>query len=167
MILNPEGAGSDPIRAQVAEAHRKAMMIALAMTASIAIYVVIGLVVVSAKESEAGLGQPPLAFVTLVTFLALGSTVLRRTQLRQMRLEAVAGARGIDGLLRHLFTMTIISAALAEAIGILALLVSFFGGGQFYVVIFGVVALVVMLSSYPRRAAWEKIAEYFAATLPR
>ncbi|HSE97572.1 MAG TPA: hypothetical protein VLD57_04825 [Blastocatellia bacterium] len=167
MILNPEGAGTDPLRAQVAQVHRKAMLITLAMTASIVIYVVIGIVVVSTREGRAGLEQPPLAFVTLVTFLALGSTVLRRTQLRQMRLEAVAGTRGIDGLLRHLFTMTIISAALAEAIGILALLVSFFGGDQFYVVIFGVVALVVMLSSYPRRAAWEKIAEYFATTLAR
>jgi ABC-type microcin C transport system permease subunit YejB len=62
--------------------------------------------------------------------------------------------------------VTLIAAAIAETIGMIALLVSFFGGGQFYVIIFGVVGLVVILSSYPRRAAWEKIVEYYAATMP-
>lgn len=165
-MLNAQDLNPDPLRAKVAYAHRKAKIIVLAMTASIVMYMVIGLVILSVKESGAGLEQPPLSFITLVAFLALGSTALRRTQFRQMRLQAVAGARGIDGLLRHLLVMTIISAAIAEAIGVLALLVSFFGGGQFYVIIFSVVGLVVMLSSYPRRAAWEKIVEYFAATMP-
>lgn len=165
-MVNQRDSGSEPWRAEVAAAHRKAIIIVLAMTASIAMYMVIGLVVVSVKDAGAGLEQPPLIFITLVTFLALASTALRRTQFRQMRLQAVAGARGIDGLLRHLFMMTILSAAIGEAIGMLALLVSFFGGGQFYVVIFSVVALVVILSSYPRRVAWEKIVEYFAATMP-
>jgi hypothetical protein len=166
VILNPQDASSGPSSARVAGVHRKALMVVLVMAASIVIYVVIGLVVVSMKEAEPEFEQPPLLFITLVTFLALASTAVRRTQLRQMRLEAVVGARGIDGLLKHLFTVTLIAAAIAETIGMIALLVSFFGGGQFYVIIFGVVGLVVILSSYPRRAAWEKIVEYYAATMP-
>ncbi|HWP42659.1 MAG TPA: hypothetical protein VNO14_05450 [Blastocatellia bacterium] len=166
MILDSQNTSSDPLRAQVGQFHRKARVIVLAMLASIVMYMIVGLVVVGLKEAGSGLEQPPLSFITLVAFLALASTALRRTQFRQMRLQAVAGARGIDGLLRHLMTMTIASAAIAETIGVLALLVSFFGGGQFYVIIFSVVALVVVLSSYPRRAAWEKIVEYYAATMP-
>lgn len=166
MTFDPQEVSSGPSRAQGAEVHRKALIVVLALTASIVIYMVIGLVVVSMKKAEPEFEKPPLLFITLVTFLALASTAVRRTQLRQMRLQAVVGARGIDGLLKHLFTVTLISAAIAESIGVMALLVSFFGGGQFYVIIFGVVGLVVILSSYPRRAAWEKIVEYYAATMP-
>jgi hypothetical protein len=166
VILNPQESSPDPPRAQAGETYQRARIIVLAMAASIVVYMIIGLAIVSIGGGEAELEQPPLLFITLVAFLALASTALRRTQFSHMRLQAVAGARGIDGLLSHLFTMTLISAAIAESIGILALLVSFFGGGQFYVIIFSVVGLVVALSSYPRRAAWEKIVEYFAATMP-
>jgi sulfite exporter TauE/SafE len=152
---------------RVATVHRTATILVLAIGASIVLYTVIGLVVVGQEAGRARVEQPPLAFITGVIFLAFGATTLRRTQLRQIRLQAVAGARGVDGLIKHLFTTTIITTALAEMIGMLGLMVSFFGGGQFYVIIFGLVGLVVLLASYPRRAAWEKIVEYFAATMPQ
>jgi hypothetical protein len=150
------------VRSQVAAVHRKAQIIVLAMTISVLICTVIGFWL-AGSQAVTRTGQMPVAFIVGVIFLALGSTALRRTQLRWLRLQTVGEARGVEGLLKHLFTVTLISVALAEAIGVLALLVGILTGEQFYVLVFGVVAMVVLLSSYPRRTAWERAAEYFAS----
>ena len=100
------------------------------------------------------------------TRAVLKAITLRRTQLRALRLEVVTGLRGIDGLLKHLVNITIISAALAEIIGVLAIVVAFFGGTAWDVVRLGIVGLVVTLYSYPRREAWQRTIDYYAATAP-
>ncbi len=150
------------VRSQVAAVHRKAQAIVLAFTVSVLICTVIGFWL-AGSQTVTRTGQMPVGFVVGVIFLALGATALRRTQLRWLRLQAIGEARGVEGLLKHLFTVTLISTALAEAIGVLALLVGLLTGEQFYVLVFGVVAMVVLLSSYPRRMAWERAAEYFAS----
>ncbi|HEY7546083.1 MAG TPA: hypothetical protein VID27_14425, partial [Blastocatellia bacterium] len=60
-----------------------------------------------------------------------------------------------------------IASALAEAIGVLGLLIGFLGGSQMEVISLGVISFAMTLSNYPRRAAWEQVVDYFAATLPR
>lgn len=149
---------------RVAAAHRSAQVIVMAFAASIVVYMFIGFLIaprVSQVES-----QVPIPFYVGAVFLAFGSIALRRTQLRPLRLEVVAGLRGPDGLLKHLVNMTIISAALAEAIGVLAIAVAFSGGTLWDVVRLGVVALVITLYSYPRRQAWQQIVDYYAAAVP-
>lgn len=150
------------VRPQVAAAHRKAQTIMLVLTGSILLCAVIGFWLAGSR-TVTRTGQMPVAFVVGVIFLALGATALRRTQLRWLRLQAIGETRGVEGVLKHLLTVTLISAALAEAIGVLALLVGILTGEQFYVLVFGLVAIVVLLSSYPRRMAWERAAEYFAS----
>jgi hypothetical protein len=153
-------------RSRVAAAHRTARLVVIFMAVSVIVYTVIGLVVVS--SSEGSVEQPSWlkGFYVVALFLALGSVAIRRTQLRWLRLQAVAGLRGAEGLVAHFARVTIISAALAEAIGILGLLSSFFGGGQRDVLTFGIISLLVLLFSYPRRAAWEQTANYFASNAP-
>ena len=151
------------LHAQVTNVHRKAQVIVLAFAMNILIFTAIGFWLAGTRTG-ARPAQMPIAFIVGVIFLALGATALRRTQLRWLRLQAVGTTRGIDGVLKHLFTITLISAALAEAIGVLALLVGVIAGEQFYVLIFGLVAVVVLLASYPRRMAWERAAEYFASS---
>ena len=150
------------VRSQVAAAHRKAQTIVLVLASSILFCTLIGFWL-AGSPTITRTGQMPVAFVVGVIFLALGATALRRTQLRWLRLQSVGEARGVEGLLKHLFSVTLISAALAEAIGVLALIVGLLTGEQFYVLVFGLVAIVVLLSSYPRRMAWERAAEYFAS----
>jgi hypothetical protein len=55
---------------------------------------------------------------------------------------------------------------MAEVIGTLAFAVVFFGGDQNAVLSLGIVGLVVALSAYPRRRAWQQAVDYFAATIP-
>ena len=152
------------ISMRVAAAHRSAQVIVIAFAASIVVYMFIGFLL-APRISQVD-SQVPIPFYVAAVFLAFGSITLRRTQLRPMRLEVVAGLRGTDGLLKHLVNITIISAALAEMIGVLAVVVAFSGGTIWDVVRLGVVALVITLYSYPRRAAWQKTIDYFAATVP-
>ena len=167
MISDSQGIHSTkPVASQVAEAHRPAELIVLSVAFSVAIYLIIGLIIVNSAESEAESSRFRIPFFVAALFLSLGSIALRRTQLQWMRLQAVAGSKGVSGLLRHLSKFTIISAVIAEMIGLLALPMSFLGGSSTDVLVLGIIGLMVSLSSYPRRGAWEKAANYFASSAP-
>jgi hypothetical protein len=157
---------TDALEARVAEAQRKASMIVLAITASIVLYVAIALYVVSLRQPRGLTDQTRISFYVAATFLALGSIFYRRAQMRRIRLEVVTGLRGITGLLKHFFQVTVVSVAMADLIGVLALVVGFSGGDQNDVVRFGVVALAVALYNYPRRRSWQQAAAYFVETMP-
>jgi len=147
----------------VAAAHRTAVILVLAFALSILVYTGVGLLMLSLRGPHVQ-AELPYAFYAAAAALAIGSIVLRRAQLHRMRLEAVAATRGVDGLIKHLLNATIISAALAEVIGVLALVVVFFGGEQSDVIRLGVVALLISLYNYPRRSAWQRAVDYFSAT---
>jgi hypothetical protein len=157
-----EAVAREALHARVATFHSKAKTVVLAVLGSIVMLSAIGFWI-AGERAALPTRQMPIAFVVGVIFLALGATAIRRTQLRWLRLEAVGNLRGVDGVLKHLLRMTVIVAALAEAIAVLSLLVGVLAGEQFYVMVFGLVAIVVLLSSYPRRMAWERAAEYFAS----
>ncbi|MFL6215817.1 MAG: hypothetical protein ACJ74J_18180 [Blastocatellia bacterium] len=152
--------------ARVAEAHRRASFIVMAIITSILVYVVIALYIVSRPSSRGFSTQTRISFYAAAAFLAFGSIFYRRSQMRRMRLEVVTGLRGIKGLLKHFFQVTIVCVAMADLIGLLTLVVSFVGGDKSDVVRFGIVAVAVALFAYPRRRSWQQAAEYFAETMP-
>src|SRR5205085_5140516 len=154
------------LEARVAEAHRKASILVMALAASVVLYAAIALYVISQRPARGLTEQTRYGFYFAATFLAFGSIFYRRTQMRRIRLEVVAGLRGVAGLLRHFFIVTLVSAAMAEAIGLLGLVVSFLGGDQNDVARFAVVAIAIVLYSYPRRRAWQQAAAYVAETMP-
>jgi len=154
------------IDSRVRAAHAKASMIVLAFAASIVLYIAIGIFNISSHPSGVGATNLPYSFYVGAIFLALGSIAYRRAQMRRLRLEAVAALRGVDGLIKHFFQVTLVSAALAELIGILAVVISLMGGEQSDVIRIGIVALVVELFTYPRRSAWQRAVAYFTASSP-
>jgi hypothetical protein len=147
----------------VAAAHRTALTLVIALAMSVVVYAGAGLLILSLRGSRAQ-ASLPYAFYGAAAVLAIGSILLRRAQLHRMKLEVVAGTRGVDGLIKHLLNATILAAAIAEVIGILALIVVFFGGDQGDVVRLGVVALAVSLYNYPRLSSWQRVVDYFSAT---
>lgn len=154
------------IQSRVAEAYRKAKVIVLALAASIIVYVAVGLVLLNSPQPRVMPSTVRIPFYVAALFLALGSIVVRRAQMRPMRLEVIAGLRGIGGLVNHFLQVSVVSAVLAEVIGVLALAVVFFGGDRGDVINLGVVALVITLSNYPRRGAWQRAVDYYVATMP-
>lgn len=153
------------LHAQVAVAHRTALILVFAFAMSIIVFAGIGFLILSVRSTGMRAGLP-YAFYGAAAVLAIGLIVIRRTQLVRTKLEVIAATRGVEGLIKHLVNTTIIAAAIAEAIGMLALAVAFFGGDQNDVVRLGGVALAVSLYNYPRRLAWQRAADYFFATLP-
>jgi len=149
--------------AQVAAVHRTALTLVLALTMSIVVYTGVGLLILNLRGNQIQ-AQVPYAFYAAAAVLAIGSLLLRRAQLHRMKLEAVAATRGVEGIIKHLMNTTILSAAIAEIIGVLALLVAFFGGDQNDVIRLGIVSLAASLYNYPRRSAWQRVVDYFTAT---
>ena len=149
-------------RSRVAAAHRTALTLVLAFAMSIVIYVGVGILIRGAlpPNMRADLRYASYAAAAI---LAIGSIIVRRTQLHRMKLEVVAARRGVDGLIKHLLNATLLAAAMAEIIGVLALLVAFFGGDRSEIIRLGVVALAVSLYNYPRRSAWQQVVDYYSA----
>jgi hypothetical protein len=167
VIFTPEhGTPSTEARTRVAAARRSAAIIVLAVALSIVVYIVAGIFLLDGSGLRVAPEQSRLMFIMIAVFLALGSIGLRRTQLSASKLQSVVAQRGIEGLIKHLFTMTLIMAALAEGIGILSILVGRFGGTQLDVVTFGLVAGIILFSNFPRRAAWERAVVFFGSNGP-
>lgn len=160
MIFNPQGAPGQKsdLRRQVAAAHRTAAMIVIAVGFSVGIYIAVGLLLAGRSPATSAY---QMHFLIAAGMLAFASIAYRRSQFMGMRLEVIAARRGVSGLLRHFVLTTIIAAAIAEVVGVLALAITFFGGSQRDLFIIGVVGLFVTFSSYPRLAAWQKTAAYF------
>ena len=154
---------AEETRSRVAAAHRTALTLVLAFAMSILIYAGVGLLILGMRGTNTR-AELPYAFYAAAAILAIGSIVIRRAQMHRMKLEVVAGTRGVEGLIKHLVSATILAASIAEVIGVLSLLVAFFGGDRGDVIRLGVVALAVSFYNYPRRSAWQRVVDYFSAT---
>jgi hypothetical protein len=163
---NPEQAHLPAtLNSQVSAAHKTALIIVLTFAMSIVVYMGVGLLKLNLKGANVQ-AQLPFPFYGGAAALAIGSILVRRALLHRTKLEVVAVTRGMEGLIKHLLNSTIIAAALAEVIGLLALVVAFFGGDQNDVIRLSLVGLAVLVWNYPRRSAWERAVYYFAATAP-
>ena len=166
MTSNPEQAHPQAsLSSPVGAAHKTALIIVLTFAMSIVIYMGVGLLKLNLKGGSVQ-AQLPFTFYGGAAALAIGSILVRRALLHRTKLEVIAVTRGVEGLIKHLLTATIIAAAMAEVIGMLALAVAFFGGDQNDVIRLTIVGLAVLVWNYPRRSAWERAVYYFAATAP-
>jgi hypothetical protein len=157
VIFNPAQQTS---RTRVSAAYRTAMTIAMALTGSIVLYIVIGLILLRSR-SAVSRDELLIPFYGASAAFAIGSLAFRRIQMQAPRLESVVARRGVEGLVGHLVATTIISGALVEVVGLLGLLLSLMSGDLTHVVRLGVVALAVSVYNFPRLRAWQQAVEYF------
>jgi hypothetical protein len=163
-MLDLQGQRAD-LRPKLAMAHRTAMLLIMGFAVSIGVYVAIG-VLLLARITDTRPTLSPVPFYVATVFLALGSVFFRRSQMHRFRLEAVTLKRGPEGLIRHFVNVTIISAALAEAIGALGLVASLLTANSDIVIRLGIVALAIIFYNYPRLGAWQHAIDYYSATMP-
>src|SRR5215472_17211718 len=126
MIAGRSPLGASAIRA----AHRLAWLIMISISISVAIYTVVGLLVVAARGEPQEQPQLRIPFYVAALFLALGSFSFRRTQLRRIKLQGVAATRGREGLVKYLVNVTIIAIVMGELIGLIGLALAFLGATQ-------------------------------------
>jgi hypothetical protein len=95
----------------------------------------------------------------IVIFLGLGALVLRRVRFNAARLQAVADARGVTALLASLQKTTVFVAAIGGAVALVGYLAYLLSLEPWDMLRAGVVAVAVLLYSYPRRSAWRRVLE--------
>ena len=131
----------------------RARIVVLALAAAVVLYGVVGLLFTAARSDDAPLADDSatlwlmrgaLAVVTVINFST--GAYLRR---------GLLGSGATGGAGARLVPATVVSGALAEAVGIYGLVLTFLGGELWDVIVFGVVALLALAAVFPRRDAWE------------
>lgn len=132
-------------------AHRRATLIGGAMLGSLLVYVVAVEVLRATLAPFRGFAEAPALPILRWAFLALSVGLLALARVTRARLLAGAGAAPAA----RLFTASVVSLALAEAIAVYGLVLFLVGGqvADFYG--FLLLALVGIVINFPRRHQWE------------
>src|SRR5215210_2104686 len=105
------------------------------------------------------MGDPSLPGILRIAilFFGLGAIALRRTRFAAMRLQDIAGLRGISGLLKTLEGTTVQVAMLTLAIALMGFIGTILTSNEYEMLRAGLVALAVLLYCYPRLLAWQRV----------
>jgi hypothetical protein len=98
----------------------------------------------------------------IIVFLGIGAVYFRRTRFSAMRLRDIAALRGASGLLETLYRTTIMVALIGAVIAALGLYIALLTGVGTDMLYLAVIAVVVLIYCYPRRAAWRSVLDAFA-----
>ncbi len=141
---------------ELARTHRAAVRVVIAVFVLTLLLVALALT----GALDGALSFNPTTANTLrlsVIFLGVGAIVFRRTRFSEMRLRDIGALRGASGLLKTLQLTTIYVALAGGVVALLGFVISLMTGDGMDMIYFGVVAAVVLLYAYPRRAAWQRV----------
>jgi hypothetical protein len=147
---------AESIQAELARRHRTAAMVVGAL---LGLTVALIAIAFTSAESLHRPGDPSLAMALWIAILifGLGSFVLRRTRLQAMRLQDIAALRGMSGLLASLQGTAMQIAFIGGAIALMGFMVMIMTGNKYDMLRAGGVAIIVLISAYPQRAAWQRL----------
>jgi hypothetical protein len=134
---------------------RTAAIVVAALAFSVVMMAVVGTLV----APRAGDAPAPVSFffVAGAFFAMIGSVAVRRLMLQPLRLVQVYERSGESGLADHAFRVTIISAALAESVGAIGLVLGIVTGDTYYMYALCFIALLGVLSNFPRARRWRDL----------
>lgn len=145
------------IRTQVQKRYRTTVYVVLAQIAFSLLLIPVGWFLAANVDNAVNQKSVTTLWVVIL-FVALATFVLRRVLFRWERLKDIAVLKGTGGLLASLQINAIILGTMAQIVAILGFLIAALGGIKFDMFRAAVVALVVFLINFPRKAIWEKIA---------
>jgi hypothetical protein len=118
-----------------------------------------GLAYAGMRPRLAGLLNPTMygALWIAIAGLGLGAIALRRMRFGALRLQTIAEARGASALLATLQKTTALVALFGLAIALVGFLLFLRSTDQWDMLKAGVIAVAILLYTYPRRAAWQKV----------
>ena len=134
---------------------QSATIVVAALAFSVVMMAVVGTLV--APDANEVPPTSSLFFVAAAFFAMLGSVIVRRLMLQPARLVQVYGRSGEAGLAEHAFRVTIISAALAEAVGAIGLVLGLVTGDTYDMYVHCFIALLGVLSNFPRARRWREL----------
>ena len=104
--------------------------------------------------------------VRLVVFVfGAGSIVWRRTKLSSMRLQDIGSLQGALGVLKTLERTTLQVALLSVAVAVSGFVTTAMSGNPLYTYWSAVIAIILLVYHYPRRASWNNAVLKYAADL--
>jgi hypothetical protein len=104
----------------------------------------------------------PTAYAGLwlvLLFIGLGAIALRRMRFGALRLQTIAEAKGVSALLATLQKTTVLIALCGLAIAVIGYLLFMRSGYPSDMLKAGIIAIAILLYTYPRRAAWQTVVQ--------
>ena len=93
----------------------------------------------------------------VILFAGLGAIALRRMRFGALRLQTIAEAKGASALLATLHKTTILVALFGIVIAVVGYLLYIRSGYPSDMLKAGVISVAILLYTYPRRAAWQRV----------
>lgn len=147
--------------------YRLTTFIIVVFGVTLIVYMLVGRIVALTAARELP-GEKYLTFYYAAVAIGIGVIMLRRVVSSNVQMEAVA-RRGVNAVLGRMSTVSITGAALGEVVGILGLIGSMLTGDSDFSWRLGVVGIMLIAYSFPRRWEWEKqvaVAEQLASSQP-
>lgn len=148
-------------RGPIERGVQTAMVVVGALSMSVVLFGVVGTLVASKVETPVPAALP-IAIVAAATFALLGSVMYRRLSYQSIRLVRIYEAGGEAALASYMVRTTIVSAALAEAVGLFGLVMAIMTGDTYYLYVLCLIALGGVLSNFPRARRWRDMIDAVA-----
>ncbi len=131
------------------EQYKKIMIIGIAITASVFLYVFIAFLPLSTNSEAANIMQLRYTFLAIALFVAFAIRIIRSTIIRKVENP------DFKNLINRLTVSSIITFSLCESIAILGFVEYFMTGimMDLYIMIF--LSLVFSVVHFPRKSHWE------------
>jgi uncharacterized membrane protein YhaH (DUF805 family) len=96
----------------------------------------------------------------LIIILSFAALFIRRMRLDISRLYDISVLRGVNGMLRDMQSTTFIVATLGGAVALLGFIVMIRTGNEYDMLRAGVIAIGILLYSYPQKSAWLRVVQW-------
>jgi hypothetical protein len=139
--------------------HRAAATVVSALITLTLALIALAYAGVARPRLPSGLLNPSLygSLWIAVAGLGLGAIALRRMRFGALRLQTIAEAKGASALLATLYKTTVFVALFGVIIALIGYLLFIRSGYASDMLKAGIIAIAILLYTYPRRAAWRKV----------
>lgn len=96
----------------------------------------------------------------LIIILSFAALFIRRMRLNISRLYDISVLRGVKGMLRDMQSTTFVAAAFGGAVALLGFIVTIKTGNEYDMLRAGVIAIGILLYSYPQKSAWLRVVQW-------
>jgi hypothetical protein len=140
---------------------RIASLLVIAMSGFVVMLGIVGSLVLAGVASRPN-PTVTVAIVSAAFFALIGSVLYRRFNYQPIRLRQVHANSEELGLAAHMLRTTIVSAALAEVVAVFGFLVGMLTGDTYYLYALCAIALIGVLSNFPRARRWRELSTEIA-----
>ena len=139
--------------------HRAAAGVVSALITLTLALVALAYAGVRPRQLPASMLNPTLygALWIAIAGLGLGAIALRRMRFGALRLQTIAEAKGLSALLATLHKTTVLVALFGLVIAVIGYLLFMRSGYPSDMLKAGIIAIAILLYTYPRRSAWQRV----------